>query len=422
MSLSRQEKIKIFLENLKKERMRRLKARMDKYPQSDQIDYGFVKDTIKSIPDESYKHLDSDGKKTVLSPQQVVDMEYDNMLQEFASSFDCKVFWEIPNIKFSRMMITYFFKKTLDTNRLQSNNIFLTTDLFKKAILTPKKVLNVGYFLRTVYPDIHRINYSEIAVHKDENKNISTPVITTIQFDNDSNPDGTLSAINHTKESRIRFERLFSQLASSSDIDAIYKTASYFQDFSIHSYYVPTGISSSSIDDCCLLFRYDHCSKRHYNGTMPKLYKHIFPEFVDEPHFHFNCGFGGVYKLSNQNEQHNFGVGYAIGVTRLKQYLEKLHSEKFVDEKQRKLFLENDFGMPFLHYKQLDMTNGTHYIEEFIEVLTQLVLSENISTDEASLESAYKLMCMISNTKVKNLNFKQRLKTERRPNNDTFNC
>lgn len=401
-----QEKIKRFLENLKKERLRRLYKSIDNYPDDGQVNYGAIKDVIQTMPDENYKY-EEDGKKVELSKQDVIDLEYNNMLQEFASSFDCKVYWENKEIKFSKTMVTNFFRRTLDTNRLQTSNVLITTDLYKQALLSPKKVAKAGYFKRTVYPEIHRINYSEIAFGKKIDNMIKYPVITTIQFDNDINPDETISEIDYTKDMRLKFERLFSSLSHSAGLDVIYNTANLMQDFSIHSYYLPTGINKDLVDNCCLLFRYDHCSKKHYNGAMPKLYKHVYPDFVEEPHFHFNCGFGSVYKLTSKEEQHNFGVGYAIGITRLKDYLEKLYKENFVSKEERKLFMENDFGMPFLHYKMLDKTSGTDYIAQFIDAIKMVMIAESLSTNDAAVQMAYKFVCSLSNTKFKGLDYKQ---------------
>ena len=70
---------------------------------------------------------------------------------------------------------------------------------------------------------------------------------------------------------------------------------------------------------------------------MPKLYSAVYPSAVEEPHFHFNSGFGGLYKLSKDQETYNYGVGYAIGVTGLKAYLEKLYSGNFENKAEERL-------------------------------------------------------------------------------------
>ena len=330
-------------------------------------------------------------------------MEYNGILQELISSIKCKVYWDKPNIKFTRTMINNFLERTLETDRLQTDNIFLTTDLWKKAMLTSKKTVGGGYFNRTINPDIFRVNFSELAVSKDENNKVSLPVVTTIQFDNYTNPDNTLKPINYTTQNRLRFERLFSQLAKANDIDSLYQLADLSQDFSIHSYYIPTGISTKNIGNSCLLLRYDHCSLPHYNGAMPPAYRYVYPNVVNEPHFHFNSGFGSLYKLTPKLLWHSFGVGYAIGVTGLKEYLEKLHTENFKDEEERKIFMENDFGMPFLHYKLADIKYSTNHLQELVNQINRLAFDSNIASNAVALETAYKVICTVSNTKTKPL-------------------
>ena len=199
---------------------------------------------------------------------------------------------------------------------------------------------------------------------------------------------------------------LFSRFSTATDVDAIYNMAGITRDFSIHTYYLPTGIDGTSIDNCSLLIRYDHCGLKHSNGAMPRLYRNVYPDFVEEPHFHFNSGFGGVYKLSSKEETHNYGVGYAIGISRLKDYLEILYSGAFKNKKQEKLFMENDFGMPFLHYKLADMQNGTNHLGEMLDSLTLLMFNEGVADNSVILESAYKFVRMISNMNQKNLKYK----------------
>ena len=65
------------------------------------------------------------------------------------------------------------------------------------------------------------------------------------------------------------------------------------------------------IESASLLIRYDHCNLKHKNGSMPNLYKHIFPAFVNEAHFHFNNGFNwGNDRIIKENEDidHLYGT------------------------------------------------------------------------------------------------------------------
>jgi len=387
--------------DIPKARMKSFKKYMDNYPLHEEADYSLIKNTIQSIPKER------SGLKEDSTFQDTVDTSYNSLLQELITSTDCDVYYESANIKLTRTMVKNFLTRTLDSDRLQTDNIFLTTDLWQKAIFTPKKTIGGGFFNRTVDYEILRANFSELAVSKDENNNISLPVLTTIQFDNYSNPDGTLPPINYTRATRLKFERIFTQLARANDIESIYELADLSRDFSIHSYYIPNGISTKKLGHCCLLLRYDHSSFAHHNGAIPQLYRHIYQPVVREPHFHFNSGFGSIYKLTPQMLFQNLGVGYAIGVTALKEYLEKLYKENFKDNEERKLYMENDFGMPFLHFKLADIENGTDNLHEFLETIKQLAFDSHIASESASLDTAYKFISLVSSTKTKPLHRKK---------------
>lgn len=368
------------------------------------VEYSIIKNLIQEIPEENYKYLDEDGKKIVDAPQRVVDEAYEAMVQDLMSTIDCKVFYDAPTIKFKRKQFKDFLNGTLDTDRLQTNNILISNDLWKRAMLSQKKAVMSGYFQRSVDDEKYRVNYSEISVKKaGRGLSASLPVLTTIQFDNVENPDATLVPIDYTAKAREKFERLFSVYSRARDVDAIYEMAELSQDFSIHNYYMPSGLDG--LDDCCLLLRYDHCSGKHYNGAMPKLYKKVYPDFVEEPHFHFNSGFGAVYKLSSKNPG-NYGVGYAIGISGLRTYLDTLYSGNFKDKQQEKLFMKNDFGMPFLYYKLADVENGTNYLGEIVEGIKMLQLNEAIAGADSALETAYNFVRLISGLSSKDLKCK----------------
>jgi hypothetical protein len=160
------------------------------------------------------------------------------------------------------------------------------------------------------------------------------------------------------------------------------------------------------VEDSTLLIRYDHCSLKHKNGSMPKLYKEVYPTAVNEPHFHFNSGFGSLYKLDKSAQEFNYGVGYAIGISQLREYLDKLYNETFKDKKERDLYLNNDFGMPFLHIKKLDLQKDTHYLKTIVEALDMLVFTENVSSNSVALEHAYRFINLISVTKAKTLYYR----------------
>ncbi len=312
---------------------------------STRIDLTLVKNLISSIPNERY--VESTDDPTRHPPQEMVDTAYDSLLLDLSTTIDCQCF-DRPCTTSSEH-VSEFLESSLDTDKLQTTNILLTSQLWRDVVLSKKQDLHAGIFHRGIDEENFRINFSEISASNIENGTITNPVLTTIQFDFDNNPDGTLTALDKTEKSIKAFRRLIREQGTEPSVTEISEIASGTRDFSIHKYYVPNGFSQQTADECCLLLRYDHCSLKHRNGSMPALYREIYPEFVEEPHFHFNSGFGSVYKLSNDGATHNYGVGYAIGVTALKNYLTKIRTGSYSSPAEKRLYTENDFGMPFLH-------------------------------------------------------------------------
>lgn len=309
------------------------------------VDLTLVKNLISSIPNERY--VESTDDPTKRPPQEMVDTAYDSLLLDLSTTIDCQYF-DKPCTTSSEH-VSEFLEASLDTDKLQTTNILLTSQLWRDVVLSKKQNLHAGIFHRGIDEENFRINFSEISASNIENETITNPVLTTIQFDFNNNPDGTLTALNKTEKSIRAFRRLIREQGTEPSVDEISEIASGTRDFSIHKYYIPNGFSQQTADECCLLLRYDHCSLKHRNGSMPALYREIYPEYVEEPHFHFNSGFGSVYKLSNDGATHNYGVGYAIGVSALKNYLIKLKTGSYSSPAEERLYTQNDFGMPFLH-------------------------------------------------------------------------
>ena len=137
---------------------------------------------------------------------------------------------------------------------------------------------------------------------------------------------------------------------------------------------MPDGLSKESLDNALLLFRYDHDYRRHRNKILPPMYSDVYSEEVNEPHYHFNSSFGSLYGLSDKPKKNNVGAGYAISVTELINYLRKLRDAKPTD-----FISNNDYGMPFLHYKKSQKSSNTLNINDLIkqyeDVLDALILA-----------------------------------------------
>ena len=370
-----------------------------------EFDYGFLKDTIAQIPEQRIKYAadpDTNTPEKVLCPQDVVDMSYDATLQNIMLEIPCSVYEKSYEQYVDRNTIGAFLHKTTNTDKLQERNVLLTSSFWKDIILEPKENITSGYRQRTIDATNKRINYSELSACITSDCSVKNPVLTTIQFDFENSSDKTIGALKIASDQKELWDKLFSKYAKAIDVGAIKATAQNAIDFSIHKYYLPDTIENT--DEATLLVRYDHCSLKHKNGTMPKLYRHVYPQSVNEPHFHFNSGFGGLYKLNSDGETYNYGVGYAIGVTDLKNYLEKLVSGNFKDKAEERLYSENDFGMPFLHL--LSMGGGCEKIGDMVEKLTALKLANELGSQAAELEIAVDLINDFTNTEEMSLEYK----------------
>ncbi|MBE5739055.1 MAG: hypothetical protein E7354_04955 [Clostridiales bacterium] len=366
-------------------------------PQTTDVDYGMVKDVISTIPIPGRSYADETGR--IPAAQELVDMSYDAMLEDLSSSIDCRVYDTDKTSTLTAEAVTEFLADTIDTDELQSRNILLTSDMWRSVVLSEKTSLTNGYFQRDVDDNNMRINYSDLSATPIDGDRVGNVVLTSIQFDfmPEESENGYFNILGSSMEFN---EKLFSKASESTDVGAIYDTAELARDFSIHKYYLPEGVSDTA--NASLLFRYDHCRKKHKNGSMPPLYKCIYPAFVEEPHFHFNSGFGGIYKLTNSNESGNYGVGYAIGVSGLQAYLNKLFSGKYDSPQEEKLYTQNDFGMPFLFLLQ---EKGTAAIGELLERIELLRLTIETNNPSAEVALAYDFTNLMSKTLAPELEF-----------------
>ena len=372
---------------------------MQNYPTD--IDFGYIKQFISTIPPKHFVENDENNVKS--SPQDLIDYNYDTLLYDLMTEINCKVFDAAKKTNYSQEDVSNFISSSLNTDRLQKNNVLLSSELWRQVTLAPKTNISNGCFQKTVDEDLKRLNFSELsAVTHNAGQTISHPTLTTIQFDFKQMSSDEAKNLNET--SQFYFDTLFSKYATDNSPYALYNTAAHTLDFSIHKYYLPNGINPQQTDDACLLFRYDHCSAKHKNGAMPPLYKNVYPDFVEEPHFHFTSGFGSIYKLNNKNEGHTFGVGYAIGVSGLKDYIGKILSKDYSSEEEQTLYTENDFGMPFL-----SMLKEEKYMEliQVYEGLDTLQQSYENNDQETELKAAYGISNAICSTEQKDLIYNQ---------------
>ena len=338
---------------------------------------GMIKSEISKIPDEYIGDL---------SPQEVIDSSSDAFFQGAAFDLPCKYYNSLPKTKITDKQLKNFLSRTYVDRKLQEKNVFLSTDVWNKIVSSRKKSICRHFFQKIVDNNAFNISFSTIDSNS-EAESFSTPVLTTIHFDFSQMP--WTRNLEVSSDAYAKFKKLFKKCVSSTDVDAIYNIASLLNNFSIHKLFLPYG--PSQLDESCLLYRYDHSFDKHKNGSMPPLYELVYPKEVREPHFHFTRGFGSVYKLTSRMQQQDFGVGYAIGISDLKKYLDKLNNQDFKDEKEKKIFMENDFGMPFLKlYKECKGTKSTKF-DRIVDALTNLQLFYEIDENGEALAVAYNI-------------------------------
>lgn len=255
-----------------------------------------------------------------------------------------------------------FAKLKIKSDRLQQRNIMLTPEMWHILVESPKEPLTENVFKTSVDLTTGQVVFSELLKVGNLEKldssishrqDCDALVLRTIQFDFLNTPEdyesGKIKKFTkkELKKSSRQFEK-FLRAATKQNFEEIYAMADSCLNFSIHDYYLPYGFSKEGLERAVLLMRYDHCYEKHKNSIMPKYYDLFFSSSVEEPHFHFNEGFGQIYKLLTTSGQGNFGSGYAIGLSNLYAYLGILNNLNSLPSERRKFVETNDFGMPFL--------------------------------------------------------------------------
>lgn len=365
------------------------------------IDWDSIKSNfINSLPSKKITEKENGKIKSVTYPQELVDQSFDALMQDLVTEIPVKYIDKEQQADLSNKKVLEFLANTQETDRFQSENVILSTDLWHKLMETPKKNICSNYFRRCINIDKHRVNYSELLVLNDDS---ALPVMTTLQFDFENSSKTSSNVRSYVNKSMSTFNDLLSLGDSYKDPNQIKDLAEETDDYSIHQYYLPAGISNDALSQATLLMRYDHCFAKHKNGSMPPLFKNVFPEYVEEPHFHFNCGFGGIYKLTNDSETNNVGVGYAIGVTQLCDYLTKLYNKDY-GPNEEELYENNDFGMPFLKLHQ----ESNELLEPALKCLILLKMIKNslyYDMREQELKLAYLFCNTIAEIPLRSLDF-----------------
>lgn len=252
----------------------------------------------------------------------------------------------------------------IETDRLQKRNIMITPELWHTLVENEKELVSSLFLKKSIDYKSGQILFSQIfKLNNLENldqtvshrKNCDAVILRTIQFDflNSSKNYENKKIKKFNKRNLEKYSQnldLFFNSVNGKYFNDIYNIADNCLDFSIHEYYLPYGFSEEGLEKAVLLMRYDHCSETHKNSSLLKYYSKLFQPKLSEPHFHFNEGFGQIYKLLTKKGNNNFGSGFAIGVPELCAYLDKLKELSTLPDEERKFWESNDFGMPFLKF------------------------------------------------------------------------
>ena len=324
------------------------------------IDWGLVKaNLISNLPTNKTKMKMDGTTEQVVYPQQMIDQSFSTLMEDLSFDIPMKYVNEPRQFKIDKKQQDNIFTVAVSTDRHQNKNILLSPELWHMVMETPKQKIGNDRFRMKIDRNNLRVNFARLSAKTlDNDEKITLPVMTTIQFDFNHNAQGRFEFVKYMCEAQNKFKNLLSSKKSFNYIDELVEISKKTQNFSIHEYYLPDGITTNALSNATLLMRYDRCEAKHKNGSIPKLYKAVFPDYVEEPHFHFNCGFGGIYKLTNEKETNMVGVGYAIGASGLHDYLQKLQTGEYKDKEEQELYLNNDFGMPFLQISKLDSCSG----------------------------------------------------------------
>ena len=132
-------------------------------------------------------------------------------------------------------------------------------------------------------------------------------------------------------------------------IDELEKLVNGCVQFGIHDYLLAEGYQDDeSLERAVLLFRYERVFQRandtnvntsgHNNYGLPYYYQKVYPisisqeELTAESHLHFSEGVGAMSKLEDKSEKrnrNNLSAGYALPISKLKEYLIKIQKREF---------------------------------------------------------------------------------------------
>ena len=322
----------------------------------------------------------------------------------FSSSDEyLETFPNLPPFNYANT-IRKFQNYVITRNRLQHRNIMITPEMWHTLVENQKVSITSNFFKKTVDPIRGQIMFSQLFMLPNlevldssisHRKDCYGLILRTIQFDflnssSDYEDGKSIKFKEADLENMAKNYDLFIKCADQTAINNIYDIAEKCFDFSIHEYYLPYGFSLSGLNKAVLLMRYDHCRDKHKNSVLPKFYDKVYTPSVVQPHFHFNEGFGQIYKMLTKNGQGNFGSGFAIGLPDLIAYLNDLKALDTLPKQDQKLLSNNDFGMPFLSiFAEACKSGSTEKITALTDLAVDMCLGNFIGEVKLELQQAF---------------------------------
>lgn len=343
----------------------------------------------------SIEYLKSDR---IESQDEINDMFY-ALMQSTYDLLGGTIIDKLPNTVISDEQAQDLFMSTFSNNaKLQNEFILLAPKLQYNLMKCPKKIINCGTFTHD-NPQFEDqvVNFTYLlkgAISADkENKNCY--FVNTIKF---SIPRENYDEVNNLiNTNRNIFEQLLNYKNRNirvqdlnAIIDKIYSLADRCHGFSFHQYYLPYGPKITNENKSVLIYRYDHTFDKHKNTIVPNVYQNIYLPEVCEPHFHFPTTFGSLYKIKRSLLPQDVSVGYAIGTTRLKNYINELIEDSNPNN------YKFDYGMPF-NIKTKNSSQGLRYLHRLSSDLGKLEASTQQNNMRENLRNAIQISNDITN-------------------------
>ena len=314
-----------------------------------------------------------DFKTTMLEMISSADIEnqvelsqaYKSLIQDFSHQQKIK-YIENP-IKLSKKKVEQtverFVKEPIHKKFLQKKNIVLSPEMWRRLMLVKKKNVLHDYKV-SVDKEEKTLQLSQLKHTTIQSKPVFILRLAEIKY----NTNTLATTDNLLLKAMFNVDSIMVSFKQSS-IDDLEDMINKCSQFAVHEYYLPEGlVDEEALTQAVLLYRYERVYAKewdnlvqqagHGNYGLPYYYSLIYPRrisherLISESHLHFAEGVGAMYRLDDVSERknkNNLNAGYALPISNLKRYLNKLINNKYINKEERQFYQQNDFGMHFLY-------------------------------------------------------------------------